>query len=240
MASRAFRIFGSGTSLDLDAVLAHPDIGLHRLSFLAAVRSAVGSGWAGRCMICWRARDALGAGVGAHHLAGLHDLLEAAQVVADLLLRLLAEELGDRAPERAAPAGRTAAPPGPRCRGRRARRRSAPSPQLCTPGPGQRAPGDELSGRSSTISASHSTARPAGPRATQCDRPSSATRTDSRCAMNRGRFSRSRQNRYTSSGGRLTVTAVSVRIIRSRARRARPARTVAIRSSAAMPATRRR
>ena len=50
------------------------------------------------------AQLALGRAVGPRHLAGLHDLLEAAQVVLALDRRLLAEELGDRRAER--PGGR--------------------------------------------------------------------------------------------------------------------------------------
>ena len=46
---------------------------------------------------------ALGAAVGAHHLTGLEDLLAAAQVVLDLLVRVLAE-LGLVILEREAPA----------------------------------------------------------------------------------------------------------------------------------------
>jgi hypothetical protein len=46
---------------------------------------------------------------------------------------------------------------------------------------------------SSVISASHSTERPAGAFAFQCDRRSPVTCTDSRCSMKRGRFSKSRQ-----------------------------------------------
>ena len=40
-------------------------------------------------------------GVAADHVAGLHDLLEPAQVVAHLLVRLLPQEAGDRTADRA-------------------------------------------------------------------------------------------------------------------------------------------
>ena len=79
-------------------------------------------------------------------------------------------------------------------------------PQLGTRAPGRDRQVISSSGWSSTISASHSTrARRGRGRPSASGLPSS-TRTDSRCAMKLGRFSRSRQNRYASAGGRLTVT----------------------------------
>src|SRR6185369_6430669 len=59
-------------------------------------------------------------------------------------------------------------------------------------------------GLSSVISASHSTLVPAGAVARQRENwPSSLT--DTRCAMNLGKFSSLRQNAYTSGGERLMV-----------------------------------
>ena len=49
-------------------------------------------------------------------------------------------------------------------------------------------------GRSSVISASHSTVLPAGALATQCERCDPVVSTIPRWYMNRGRFSKSRQN----------------------------------------------
>jgi len=64
-------------------------------------------------------------------------------------------------------------------------------------------------GTSLMISAFHSTSAPPGPFARQRESVSVTRSTDSRCLMKRGRFSRSRQKRYSSSTGRLIVTLSS-------------------------------
>ncbi len=62
------------------------------------------------------------------------------------------------------------------------------------------------SGTSFTISASHSTVRPAGAFACQCERVGESTRTETRCSMNRGRFWKLRQNANSSARGLSIVT----------------------------------
>ena len=61
------------------------------------------------------------------------------------------------------------------------------------------------------VSASHSTVVPAGAFAFQCERRSPVTVTDSRCRMNRGRFSKSCQNCVAPPRGLLTVMLRFVR-----------------------------
>src|SRR5829696_854847 len=102
MASRALRILGSGTSRTSRLVL--PIQQLARMSELRSVRVSGGrsADRFGRALLEQPARaGALGAALGADHLAGLQHLLEPAQVVADLLLGLLPEQLGHDLAERA-------------------------------------------------------------------------------------------------------------------------------------------
>ena len=59
------------------------------------------------------------------------------------------------------------------------------------------------------ISASHSTVRPPGAFAFQCERRSSVRRTEMRWFMNLGRFSKFRQKAYSSGAGVVMVVASS-------------------------------
>lgn len=68
-------------------------------------------------------------------------------------------------------------------------------PAVTTSEPGSDCQASSLFSTSLMISASQATDSPAGPAATQCDVPSGASVTRSRWVMNRGRFSRRRQNR---------------------------------------------
>src|SRR5947209_17389902 len=87
MASRLLRMVGSGT-LRTSTVLRPVQ---------TVARIASGSrGLRGALPQLLRRACTPRADFGAHHLAGLQHLLEAAQVVVELLQRLLAEELGDR------------------------------------------------------------------------------------------------------------------------------------------------
>src|SRR3954471_904448 len=61
-----------------------------------------------------------------------------------------------------------------------------------------------------TISASHLIREPAGPNTVHFERLLSVMVTDSRCCIKRGRFSKSRQNLYASSGVQFTTTLLSV------------------------------
>jgi hypothetical protein len=58
-------------------------------------------GWLRRMLAHDARADALGASVGQEHLARLHDLLEAPQIIAHLLARLLAEQFCDERSGRA-------------------------------------------------------------------------------------------------------------------------------------------
>ena len=154
----------------------------------------------------WPGRAALRA----DHLADLHDLLEAPQVVAQLLVRLLAEQLRDdgaRTPARRAVAQVDHDLRAPPARGVAEAHRAGVLDVGALEGP----PGISSPSRSSTISASQRTVDPAGPVASQCERPDSSVVTERRCAMNSGRRSRSRHRRYVSDRDRLTVTAAEAR-----------------------------
>ena len=128
---------------------------------------------------------------GPWNAAGLQDLLEPAKAVRGLLLGLLTKQPGEDDSERAqgrlvfqlhvdfgaAVAGRVD---------------EADDARIADLGPLEGPPRDEPPGRSSTISASHSTDFPAGAFVFQWDRRWSITWTDSRWFMNLGRFEKSR------------------------------------------------
>ena len=155
---------------------------------------------------CSSSRGAANGGSDVGDLAGLHELLEASQIVARLDLRLALEELRDELAERAARADRRQSSPSPPCRGRRAHRetrcgrcsaRSAPSAdrQRCS-----------SPGISSVITRVPFDGRTRRALTTQCERRSSRTVTLSMFSMNSGRLRKSRQNAYSSWRGRLIVT----------------------------------
>jgi hypothetical protein len=76
--------------------------------------------------------------------------------------------------------------------------RNRTDPLLSTDAPSRERQAIRSPGKSSVISASHSTLVPAGLLATQWERPPAAVVTDSRLYMNLGRRSKSRQAAYTS------------------------------------------
>src|SRR3954468_24401112 len=99
MASRWFRIFGSGTSRTSTLLRPAQVFALTRpLPSRARSPTAVAPDAAGTLAGPLAPRGA----VGPDHLAGLQHLLEPAQVVVELLMRFLAEVLGDRLADRAA------------------------------------------------------------------------------------------------------------------------------------------
>src|SRR5689334_19393774 len=111
MASREFKIFGSGTSLMRTSRLPIQQLAL--IGLLLRYTREIGPSTPsvydpisivsalhlfGRRLR--RVRPVVNASIGTDDLAGLDHLLEAAQVAHDLLPRLLAEELGDGRAER--------------------------------------------------------------------------------------------------------------------------------------------
>src|SRR4051794_12906555 len=90
IASRRFRSCGSGTSAT--SMVPRPIQRFARTSLTPADGLRLGLALP---RLVHRAR-ALGAALGAQHLAGLGDLLEPPEVVLDLLARLLAEQPGQR------------------------------------------------------------------------------------------------------------------------------------------------
>src|SRR5436190_13792559 len=91
MASRRLRIFGSGTSRTSTDRLPVQQLARMDLSVPDGSGDRLGRAL-GELLTCRLARRTA---LRADHLAELHDLLEAPQVVAQLLVRLLAEQLRD-------------------------------------------------------------------------------------------------------------------------------------------------
>src|SRR5512132_1303017 len=87
MASREFRILGSGTCSTRIFFLP-----IQQVAFIVAASSQYG----GRL---GRVRPVMNAGIGPDDFPGFQHLLEAAEIAVHLLARLLAEELRDRGPE---------------------------------------------------------------------------------------------------------------------------------------------
>ena len=136
-----------GNGLDPDRFFAFPADGSH--------------GW----LLCGGRRS--------RHLAGFEQLLEVPEILADGLRRLAAEERGD---ERSSlPAGGAYCRCTLTCVLRPPRTASKfTEPAVTTSDPGSERHAISLFSTSLMISASHSTASPAGPAATQCDLPSEA------------------------------------------------------------------
>src|SRR6266542_4108902 len=74
-------------------------------------------------------------------------------------------------------------------------------PAFATVAPGSLCQASTLFGSERVITASHATGTPAGPSATQCERPLPRSRTSRRCAIKRGKLATLRKQRKTSSTG---------------------------------------
>ena len=204
MASRAVEDLGVGHVLDADLLLAHPAVGFHSAIHLCPSSLVRTVAFARRRAGC---RPRCDAGVRMQHLARLEDLLQAPQVAGDLLRGLFAEQLCDGRAQGAA--WWLVFQLDAHLRAAIARRRlEAHHARLGTRVPSTDRQPIASSGRSITTSACHSTVVPAGPLARQVDVPF-LTVTDSRWAIKRGKFSRFRQNAYTSEGGRPIVIVLT-------------------------------
>ena len=202
IASCGLRIFGSGTCSTRTSLCSIPTICFHkfvpnldyyrvltpvsdlRVFRLSSVRNrrraARYCGWACRLPLC------------RGNLAGLHHLLKAMQIRVDLLVGSLVEELRDHVAESASQriVHISTLTTVPRPAGAGSKRTE---PLLSTSAPGNERHAIRSFGWSSVISASHSAALPAGAFASQWECLSAVVRTDLRCDMKFGRFSKFRQ-----------------------------------------------